>query len=35
MPIGMSLVGKRFDEATLIQTADAFEKTFSPVRCTL
>lgn len=33
MPIGMSLVGKRFDEATLIQTADAFEKTFSPVRC--
>jgi len=35
MPIGMSIVGKRFDEATLIQTADAFEKIFSPVRCTL
>ncbi len=33
MPIGMSLVGKRFDEATLIQTADAFERIFSPVRC--
>lgn len=35
MPIGMSLVGRRFDEATLIRTADAFEKIFSPVRCTL
>lgn len=35
MPIGMSIVGKRFDESTLIQTADAFEKIFSPVRCTL
>lgn len=28
MPIGMSLVGRKWDEATLIQTADAFEKTF-------
>lgn len=26
MPIGMSIVGKRFDESTLIQTADAFER---------
>lgn len=28
MPIGMSLVGRKWDEATLIQVADAFEKTF-------
>ena len=28
MPIGLSLVGRKWDEATLIQTADAFEKTF-------
>lgn len=35
MPIGMSIVGKRFDEPTLIQTADAFERIFSPVRCSL
>lgn len=28
MPIGMSLVGRKWDEAMLIQTADAFEKTF-------
>lgn len=26
MPIGMSIVGKRFDESTLIQVADAYEK---------
>lgn len=31
MPIGMSLVGKHFDEATLIQTADAFEKQFTTI----
>lgn len=31
MPIGMSIIGKYFDEATLIQTADAFEKTFTTV----
>lgn len=35
MPIGMSIIGKRFDESTIIQAADAFEKTFSPVRCVL
>lgn len=35
MPIGMSMIGKRFDEAALIQAADAFEQQFSPVRCTL
>ena len=28
MPIGMSIIGRQFDEATLIQTADAFEKQF-------
>lgn len=28
MPIGMSLVGKRFDEATLLRLADAYEKIF-------
>lgn len=28
MPIGMSLIGRKFDEATLIQAADAFEKDF-------
>lgn len=31
MPIGMSLIGKPFDEATLIQVADAFEQGFMPV----
>ncbi len=31
MPIGMSLIGKPYDEATLIQVADAFEQGFSPV----
>lgn len=31
MPIGMSLIGKPFDEATLIQVADAFEQGFVPV----
>ncbi len=31
MPIGMSLVGKRFDEATLIQTADAYQRNFAAV----
>ena len=28
MPIGMSLVGKAFDEATIIAAADIFEKDF-------
>ena len=28
MPIGMSLIGRKFDEATLIQAADAFEAGF-------
>ena len=31
MPIGMSIIGNRFDEAALIQTADAFEKQFKIV----
>ena len=35
MPIGMSLVGKQFDEATLIQVADAFEKDFGVVAPTI
>ncbi len=29
MPIGMSLIGKAFDEATIISAADAFEKDFA------
>ncbi len=29
MPIGLSIVGKRFDEQTILQLADAFEKTFT------
>ena len=28
MPIGMSIVGKQFDEATILQVADAFEQQF-------
>ncbi len=28
MPIGMSIVGKKFDEATILQLADAFEQQF-------
>ena len=31
MPIGMSLIGRRFDEATLIQAADAFEQGFTVI----
>lgn len=31
MPIGMSIVGKQFDEATILQVADAFEQQFTPV----
>lgn len=31
MPIGMSVIGKRFDEQTILQCADAFEQGFSPV----
>lgn len=31
MPIGMSIIGKKFDEATIIQVADAFEQSFTPV----
>ena len=29
LPIGMSIIGKRFDEATILQAADAFEQGFS------
>lgn len=29
MPIGMSIIGKKWDEATIIQAADAFEKSFT------
>lgn len=28
MPVGMSIIGRQFDEATIIQTADAFERQF-------
>lgn len=31
MPIGMSLVGRKFDEQTLIQAASAFESDFKPI----
>lgn len=31
MPIGMSIIGKRFDEATVLQAADAFEQQFARV----
>ena len=31
MPIGMSIIGKKFDEATVIQVADAYEQGFTPV----
>ncbi|MBQ9947327.1 MAG: Asp-tRNA(Asn)/Glu-tRNA(Gln) amidotransferase subunit GatA [Oscillospiraceae bacterium] len=31
LPIGMSIVGRRFDEQTVLQCTDAFEQGFSPV----
>lgn len=31
MPIGMSIIGKRWDEATVIQAADAYERQFGYV----
>lgn len=31
LPIGMSIIGKRFDEQTILQCADAFEQGFEPV----
>lgn len=31
LPVGMSIIGKRFDEQTILQCADAFEQGFSPV----
>lgn len=31
MPIGMSLIGRQFDEATILQLADAFEKQFDVI----
>lgn len=31
LPIGMSIIGRRFDEQTILQCADAFEQGFSPV----
>ncbi len=31
MPVGMSLVGRHFDEPTILQLADAFERSFAPV----
>lgn len=31
MPVGMSVVGKRFDESTVLQVADAFEREYSPI----
>ena len=29
-PLGMSVIGRRFDEQTILQCADAFEQTFAP-----
>lgn len=31
MPIGMSIVGKKFDEVSVLQVADAFEREFNPI----
>lgn len=31
MPIGMSVIGRKFDESTVIQVADAYERGFTPV----
>lgn len=33
LPIGMSIVGRKFDESTLLQLADAFERRYSPIYC--
>ena len=30
LPVGMSVIGRRFDEQTIRQCADAFEQTFAP-----
>lgn len=32
LPVGMSIVGKQFDEVSVIQAADAFEKQFNTVK---
>ncbi len=31
LPIGMSIIGRRFDEQTILQTANAWEQGFTPV----
>lgn len=31
MPIGMSITGKKFDEVSVLQVADAFEREFNPI----
>lgn len=31
LPIGMSIIGKRFDEQTVLQVADAWERGFTPL----
>ena len=35
LPIGMSIIGKRFDEQTILQVADAYEQGFETVAPTL
>ena len=35
MPIGMSVIGRRFDEATILQVTGAFENGFKTVKPTL
>ncbi len=31
MPIGMSVIGRKFDESTVLQVSDAFERDFTPI----
>ncbi len=35
MPIGMSVIGRRFDEASVLQLTDAFEQGFMPIAPTI
>ncbi len=35
LPIGMSVVGRRFDEQTVLQCTDAFEQHFAPIAPTI
>lgn len=35
LPVGMSIIGKRFDEQTILQAADAWESGFEPISAKL